>query len=81
MNSMNLSDENRSNLVNMAAGKLGKSPESIKQALESGDMESLKAGLDPKAAARLNQVLSDPKQLEAILGNKQLMQLLGLMGK
>ena len=81
MENMNFSDENKNALLNMAANKLGKSPESIKQALDTGDIDSLKKSLSPQTAAQLSSVLSDPKKLEQIMQNKQLIQMLGMFGK
>ena len=81
MKNMNLHDSNKDALLGAASKKLGQSPEAIKRALDTGDVDELKKNLDPKTAAQLNSILSDPKKLEEILQNKQLMQLLGMFSK
>lgn len=81
MNNPNLPDDKMNALLGLAAGKLGKSPEEIKAQMESGNVDSLTAGLDPKTQARINGLLQDPKQLEALLQNPALQKLLGGLGK
>ena len=50
-------------LINAASAKLGTSPESLKNALDKGDLSSITSGLSRK----------DKEKLRAILGNQQLM--------
>ena len=50
-------------LIKAASAKLGASPDSLKSALNKGDISSLAAGLSA----------SDRQKLKAVLGNKQLM--------
>ncbi len=50
-------------LINVASAKLGASPDSLKNALGKGDLNSIASGLSA----------SDKEKLRAILGNKQLM--------
>lgn len=59
-----MNEKNFDKLIEAASRKLGTSPEKLKNTLESGDMQSLSAGLTK----------SDKAKLRAVLENKELMK-------
>ena len=81
MTNFNLPDDKVDSLLNMAGEKLGKSPDELREQLQSGNMDALLKNLDPKAASRLQSLLSNPRALEMLMQNEQLRNLLGGMGK
>jgi len=81
MNNLNLSDDKVNALLNMASQKLGKSPDDLKSQLQSGNLDSLMGGIDPKAASQIQNLLSNPAALEALMKNEQLRKLLGGLGR
>ena len=81
MNNLNLSDDKVNALLNMAGQKLGKNPSDLKDQLQSGNIDSLMSGLDPKAASQIQNLLSNPAALEALMKNEQLRKLLGGLGR
>lgn len=79
MNNINLPDDKLNALLAMAGKKLGKDPAELKDQLESGKLDSVLGGMDPKAAGQINSLLKNPKALEAMLGNEQVRNMLGGM--
>lgn len=59
-----MNESNFEKLVNAASKKLGTSPESLKKALEKGDVKALSASLSK----------SDKEKLRAVLANEELMR-------
>lgn len=80
MNNLNLSDSQLSALLNMAGKKLGQDPAQLKSQLENGKLDNLLGGLDASTAQKVNGVLSNPKAVEALLGNEQVRSLLQSLG-
>jgi len=81
MTNFNMSDDKMNSLLNMAGQKLGKSPNELREQLQSGNMDALLKNLDPKSASKVQSVLSNPKALEALMQNEQIRNLLGGMGR
>lgn len=82
MSNFNIPDEKLSAMLNMAGNKLGRDPEELRSKLQSGDVNGVLNGLDPKSAGQINNILKDPKALEAMMGNPAVKNLLnGLLGK
>jgi hypothetical protein len=67
LNPLNLSGDKLNALLAMAGQKLGKSPGEIMAQVQSGNVEGLTGGLDPKTKARIDGLLQNPKALEAML--------------
>ncbi len=59
-----MNENNFEKLVNAASKKLGTSPDSLKKALEKGDVKALSASLSK----------SDKEKLRAVLANEELMK-------
>lgn len=81
MKNLDFSNNQMNGLLNMASDKLGKSPDDIKQAVESGNLDSITANLDPKTAQKINSIIGNPEALEKLMKNEQLQKLLGSLGK
>ena len=81
MANFNLPDDKVNNLLNMAGQKLGKNPSELRRQLQSGDMDALLKGLDQKSASKLQGLLSNPKALEALMKNEQLIKMISGFGK
>ena len=80
MANFNLPDDKVNSLLNMAGQKLGKDPGELRDQLQSGNMDALMNNLDPKSAAQIKSLLSNPKALELLMKNEQLRKLLGGLG-
>ena len=81
MTNFNLPDDKVNNLLNMAGQKLGKNPGELREQLQSGNMDALLKNLDPKSASKLQGLLSNPKALEALMKNEQILKMLSGFGK
>jgi len=78
LTNFNLSEEKKNQLLQMAGKKLGTDPDTLKEKLESGQIENLLGNLDPNAVSRVNSLLQNPAALNALLGSEQLKSILGL---
>lgn len=77
-----MNDKNFEKLINAASRKLGTSPETLRQNLESGDVKALSAALSKSDKAKLRAVLqneelvkklknaSDPQDIMRMLNGK-----------
>lgn len=82
MNNMNLSPDTMDNLLKLAGQKLGQDPANLKAQLESGNLNQIISGLDPKVQSKISNLAGDPKAMEALLKNNNMTNLLsGLMKK
>ena len=73
---LNIPQDKLDGMLNIAAQKLGTSPQKLKQQLQSGNFDALKGN------AALNTVLNDPKKMQQMLQNPQIQNLLrNLNGK
>ncbi len=66
-------------LLKMAAKRLGTSPEQLKQAAQSGEMESIVG--KGREGEMLSKVLSDPQAAQKMLSSTQAQQLLKILGQ
>ncbi len=81
MNNMNLSPDKMDTLLKLASQKLGRDPSDIKNQLESGNLEQIISGLDPKVQSQISMLTKNPKALETLLSNSGVANMLsGLMG-
>lgn len=82
MDNMNLSPDMMDKLLKMAGQKLGQDPNSIKANLESGNLNQIISGLDPKLQGKIAEFANNPKAVEALTKNNNVGDLLsGLMKK
>jgi len=80
LNNLNVSDEKLNALMQMAANKLGQDPETLKQQLQSGNLDDITKNMDPKAASQLGNIINNPKAIEALLGSDKIRSILGRAG-
>lgn len=67
------------NLLKITASRLGTTPEALKAAAESGQLNSVLG--NAQGAERLQQVLSNPEEAKKLLSSPQAKRLLDLLGK
>lgn len=71
-----MSNENFENLLKSVSNKLGKSPEELKQASQSGDVSNLLGNLNPTDAQKIQKILSDKNVANKILSTPQAQNLI-----
>ncbi|MEG0899115.1 MAG: hypothetical protein RSD67_00020 [Oscillospiraceae bacterium] len=76
MNNTNLNPDQLNNLLNIAGKKLGTDPNQLRKNLESGKMNDVIKNMSPAQAAKINQLMSNPKALELMLNTPQARELL-----
>ena len=67
---------NLENLLNSVSEKLGKSPEELKKATQSGNIENLLGGLNQNDAQKIQKVLSDKNIANKLLASQQAQSLI-----
>lgn len=73
-NQPNISPENLSKLVQMAASKLGTTPDYLMSSLQSGQLENVIQ--DKKAAQNLKDMMADPNKAQSALNNAGMQEML-----
>ena len=63
----NENNQNFENLLKSVSDKLGKSPEELKKASETGNIENLLGNLRPNDAQKIQKILSDKNAANKIL--------------
>ena len=74
-----MSNENNTNFENLlksVSDKLGKSPEELKKASETGNIENLLGNLRPNDAQKIQKILSDKNAANKILSTPQAQSLI-----
>ena len=77
----NLSNAQTQMLLSMAAKQLGKSPETLRRQVQSGDTAALLTGLDAQQKKQAAAVLSDPAAMQRFLQDPQVKNLLNSLAK
>ena len=67
---------NVDNLLKSVSNKLGKNPEDLKNASQSGKMENLLNNLNPNDAQKIQKILSDKNAANKILSTPQAQSLI-----
>lgn len=67
---------NLENLLGAVSEKLGKSPEELKKATQSGNIENLLGGLNQNDAQKIQKVLSDKNVANKLLASSQAQSLI-----
>lgn len=75
-NQSQVSNEQIDNLLNKASKHLNSSPEALKNAAQSGNMQKLLSNMSPSQAAQLEKVLSDENAAKKLLSTPQAQALL-----
>ena len=72
----NENNPNFENLLKSVSNKLGKSPEELKKASETGNIENLLGNLRPNDAQKIQKILSDKNAANKILSTPQAQSLI-----
>ncbi|MEI3542594.1 MAG: hypothetical protein V8P98_07350 [Acutalibacteraceae bacterium] len=72
----NENNQNFENLLKSVSDKLGKSPEELKKASETGNIENLLGNLRPNDAQKIQKILSDKNAANKILSTPQAQSLI-----
>lgn len=67
-------------LLQLAAQRLGSTPEALKQAAAQGDLSHLASGASGPEAQALQKVLSDPQAAKKLLSTPQAQKLFQMLG-
>lgn len=79
-NQTSLSPENLKKLLQLAASRLGTSPEQLASSLQSGKLDQVIQ--DPAASRQMKEMMADPEKMKQALGqNPSLAQFLKQHGK
>ena len=80
-NTPNLSNDTIQQMLKMAGEKMGTDPVKLRRQLEQGAFQEALGKIPSGQSARIQQVLNDPKALEALLNSPKAKQMLqNLMG-
>lgn len=77
--SNNENSKNIENLLNTVSNRLGKSPEELQKATQSGDISSILSNLNSKDAEKIQNVLSDKDAANKLLSSPQAQSLIKKM--
>ena len=69
-------NQNFDNLLKSVGNKLGKNPEELKMASQSGNVKNLLSNLDPGQAQEIQKILSDKNAAEKILSTSEAQNLI-----
>ena len=67
-------------LLKMTAQRMGSTPQALKEAAQSGDLEKLLGNVSASDSAAMQKVLSDPQAAKKLLSSPQAQALLKLIG-
>jgi hypothetical protein len=81
VNNLNLSGDKLNALLAIAGKKLGKSPEELKAGLQSGNLDSVLAGMSEENRKQITALLGNPAALNLLMQNENIKKLLGGLGK
>ncbi len=81
MNNPDLSKEKLDLLLSIAGRKLGSNPQDLKKQLENGAFDQAIKNLNPNQSAKINRVLSNPKEMEQLLNQPKVKELLNSLMK
>lgn len=72
----NENNPNVENLLKSVSDKLGKSPDELKKATQTGKVDNLLGNLDPKESQKIKKILSDKNVANKILSTPQAQSLI-----
>lgn len=75
-NNQHNNENNVEKLLKSVSDKLGKSPEELKNASQSGNVENLLSNLNPNDANKIKKLLSDKNAADKILSTPQAQSLI-----
>lgn len=77
--SNNENSQNIENLLNTVSSRLGKTPDELQKATQSGDISNILNNLNAKDAEKIQNVLSDKEAANKILSSPQAQSLIKKM--
>lgn len=77
--SNNENNQSIENLLNAVASRLGKSPEELQKAAQSGDISSILSNLNSKDSEKIQNVLSNKDAANSLLSSPQAQSLIKKM--
>ena len=80
MSNFSLEQAKKNALLQMAGKQLGTDPNSLKEKLESGQVNEIVDGLSQEQKEKVNAYLQNPQALNALLGSAQVQNLLKALG-
>lgn len=76
-----MNDNQLERLLQVTAGRLGTTPEALKQAAQNGDLSRMMNGMNQNESAAMQKVLSDPEAAKKLLSSPQAQKLLQMFQK
>lgn len=76
-----MNDNQLERLLQVTAGRLGTTPEAMKQAAQNGDLSRMMSGMNQNESAAMQKVLSDPEAAKKLLSSPQAQKLLQMFQK
>ena len=73
---MNRKEQEIQSLLNSLSQKLGKSPETLRQNAQNGNIDSLIDNMDKKQAEKIRSILNDEKKTKQLLNNPEVKALM-----
>lgn len=73
--------DNMNDLINQLSSKLGMSPDKVKSAAQSGEVDTLLKGTDKENADKVKEILGDPEKTKKILSSPQAQALIKILNK
>lgn len=76
-----MNDNQLERLLQVTAGRLGTTPEALKQAAQNGDLSRMMNGMNQNESAAMQKVLGDPEAAKKLLSSPQAQKLLQMFRK
>ncbi len=73
---MNRKEQEIQSLLNSLSQKLGKSPETLRQNAQNGNIDSLIDNMDKKQAEKIRSILNDEEKTKQLLNNPEVKALM-----
>ena len=77
---MNLSPKQIDGLLKMAGSRLGRDPQQLRQQLESGNLQQITQGMNPRQQ-QVAEILKDPQAIARFVENPQVQQMIAQLMK
>ena len=79
---LNLTPEQKEQLLSIAGKRTGKDPQALRAQLENGQLDGLLSGLPADKQAQVGRLMNDPEAMRQFVQNPMVQKLLGgLLGK
>lgn len=81
MSSPNFNNNQLEALLKITAQRMGTTPEALKSAAESGELNKVLGGMSGNESAAMQKVLSDPQAAQKLLSSPQAQKLMQMFGQ